>query len=78
MCAQSPERLQKRIEELQEAVTRERQLVSAAEQRMREVQGRLDTIARVRAWLVAAAVLSSAACRAACTPLLGCLPSLLL
>ena len=45
---QSPERLQNVLEELKEAVARERQLTAAAEQRMRNSQARSDNIARVR------------------------------
>ena len=48
-CAmlQSPEKLQRKLEELGAAVEKERQMTTDAEKRMRDVQGRLDAIARV-------------------------------
>ena len=44
---QSPSKLQTRIQELGDLVARERALVGGAEQRMREVQARLDKVAWV-------------------------------
>lgn len=44
---QSPERLQARLEELAGGVERERGLVSEAERRSRDLQARMDTIAKV-------------------------------
>lgn len=48
---QSPERLQARLEELAGGVERERGLVSEAERRSRDLQARMDTIAKVSACL---------------------------
>ena len=44
---QSPERLQARLEELAGGVERERGLVTEAERRSRDLQARMDTIAKV-------------------------------
>ena len=44
---QSPERLQARLEELAGGVERERALVTEAERRSRDLQARMDTIAKV-------------------------------
>ena len=44
---QSPERLQARLEELAGGVEKERGLVSEAERRSRDLQARMDTIAKV-------------------------------
>ena len=44
---QSPERLQARLEELAGGVDRERNLVTEAERRSRDLQARMDTIAKV-------------------------------
>lgn len=44
---QSPERLQARLEELAGGVERERGLVADAERRARDLQARMDTIAKV-------------------------------
>ena len=46
-CVQSPERLQARLEELAGGVERERALVSEAERRSRDLQARMDAIAKV-------------------------------
>ena len=43
---QSPERLQARLEELAGGVEKERALVSEAERRSRDLQARMDTIAK--------------------------------
>ena len=43
---QSPERLQARLEELAGGVEKERGLVSEAERRSRDLQARMDTIAK--------------------------------
>ena len=53
MCLfwQSPERLKARMEEIAAAVERERAAVAEAERRLRDLQARLDTIAKVRASL---------------------------
>ena len=44
---QSPERLQARLEELAGGVEKERALVTDAERRSRDLQARMDTIAKV-------------------------------
>lgn len=44
---QSPERLQARLEELAGGVEKERGLVADAERRARDLQARMDTIAKV-------------------------------
>lgn len=46
-CLQSPEKLQRQLEELRAAVDKERALTTEAERRMRTVQARLEAIARV-------------------------------
>ena len=48
-AAQSPERLKAQMEEIAAAVERERAAVAEAERRLRDLQARLDTIAKVRA-----------------------------
>ena len=45
--AQSPEKLQRKLEELRTAAEKERHLTTDAEKRMRDVQARLDAVARV-------------------------------
>ncbi len=47
VVVQSPERLQARLEELAGGVERERALVSEAERRSRDLQARMDTVAKV-------------------------------
>ena len=46
-CMQSPERLQARLEELAGGVDKERGLVADAERRSRDLQARMDIIAKV-------------------------------
>ena len=46
---QSPEKLQARLEEIQGAVERERQAAGEGERRARDLQARLDAVAKVRA-----------------------------
>ncbi len=47
-CAQSPEKLQARMEEMAAAVDRERASVADAERQLRELHTRLDNISKVR------------------------------
>ena len=47
MRFQSPERLQRNLENMQQTLERERGLAAAAEKRMRELQARMDTATKV-------------------------------
>ena len=51
---QSPEKLQARLEEIQRAVERERQATGEGERRARDLQARLDAVAKVgiSCWLI--------------------------
>lgn len=70
---QSPERLQARLEELAGGVDKERGLVADAERRSRDLQARMDTIAKVHSLLLYEDLPNSALGRN--KQMLGCLPS---
>lgn len=69
-CLQSPERLQKTLESMQQVVEHERTLAASAERQGRELQARIEMVAKVRRPSLLALTASSESHLPFCVPLL--------